>query len=111
MEIVPVANGTALGMINSAHAYSQRITQSAEGEAERFTAMVNEFNKAQEITKKRMYLEAMNDILSSAGIQKTILSKDVKGSVLPLLNLEQMSPQMGSKPARSSGNAKAGGAE
>jgi membrane protease subunit HflK len=89
MEIVPVANGTAVGLLNSAHAYSQVVTQSAEGEAGRFTAMVKAFNNAKEITKKRMYLDAMNDILSSTGIQKIVLSKTAKGGVLPLLNLEQ----------------------
>ena len=100
MEIVPVANGTARGLINSAQAYSQTVIQSAEGEAGRFTAMVKEFNQAKEVTKKRMYLEAMSEILSSAGIQKVVLSKDVKGNVLPLLNLEQPAPQPG-KPAKS----------
>ena len=110
MEIVPVANGTALGMINNATAYSQLVTQSAEGEAKRFAAMVREFNKAKDITKQRMYLETMNDVLSSAGIQKVILSKDIKGGVLPFLNLEQTAPQM-RKPAQGSSGAKAGGAE
>lgn len=93
MEIVPVANGTALSLINSAHAYSQTVTQSAEGEAKRFAAMVKEFDNAKEITKTRMYLEAMNDILSSPAIQKIILSKDAKGGVLPLLNIDQNTPQ------------------
>ncbi len=99
MEIVPVANGTARGLINGAQAYSQTVTQAAEGEAVRFTAMVKEFNKAKEITKKRMYLDAMNDFLSSAGIQKIVLSKDAKGTVLPLLNLEQSAPQL-AKPVK-----------
>ena len=99
MEIVPVANGTAVGMVNSAQAYRQKITQSAEGEAKRFTAMVKEFNQAKEITKKRMYLEAMSDILSSPGMQKIILSKTAKGGVLPLLNLDQTAPSLENKPA------------
>ena len=89
MEIVPVANGTAVGLVNSAQAYGQMVTQSAEGEAGRFTAMVKEFNRAKEITKKRMYLDAMNEILSSAGVQKFVLPKTLKGGVLPLLNLDQ----------------------
>ena len=88
MQIVPVANGTALSMVNSAKAYKQQVEQAAEGEAERFRAMVSEFAKAVDITKKRMYLEAMGDVLSSAGIQKIILSKDAQGNVLPLLNLD-----------------------
>jgi membrane protease subunit HflK len=107
MEIVPVANGTALGMINGAQAYSQMVTQSAEGEAGRFTAMVKEFNQAKEITKKRLYLEAMNDVLSSTGIQKFVFSKTAKGGVLPLLNLDQAAPFLdtsGNRPGIASGN-------
>lgn len=106
MEIVPVANGTALGLINSAQAYSQRITQSAEGEAERFTAMVREFNQAKDITKKRMHLEAMGEILSSAGVQKFVLSKMVKSGVLPLLNLDQNATQLGNPGKNLSGGDK-----
>ena len=88
MEIVPVANGTAQSMINGAQAYRRSVEQAAEGEAERFLAMVAEFNKAKEITKKRMYLEAMSDVLSSAGMEKIVLSKDAQGGILPILNME-----------------------
>ena len=88
MQIVPVANGTALSMVNAAKAYKQQVELAAEGEVERFLAMVNEFNKAEDVTKKRMYLDAMSDVLSSTGIQKIILSKDAQGNVLPLLNLD-----------------------
>ena len=105
MEIVPVANGTALGLINSAHAYSQTVTRSAEGEARRFTAMVEEFNKAKDITKKRMYLEAMSEILTSSGVQKVVLSKDAKGQVLPLLNLEQTQQPARTAPSGARGAA------
>ena len=109
MEIVPVANVTAVGLINSAQAYGQMVTQSAEGEAGRFTAMVREFNRAKEITKKRMYLEAMSEVLSSAGIQKLVLPKTVKGGVLPLLNLDQSVPQT-NKPAKGAESGEKGAA-
>jgi membrane protease subunit HflK len=88
MKIVPEANGTALSIVNAAKAYQQQVEQAADGEAQRFTAMVNEFNKAREVTQKRMTLEAMSEVLSSAGIQKIIVSKDGLGRAIPLLNLE-----------------------
>lgn len=88
MKIVPVANGTAQGMVNAAQAYSRQVEQQAHGEAQRFLAMVNEFNKAKDITKKRMYLEAMSDVLSTSGLEKIVISKDAKGNLLPLLNLD-----------------------
>lgn len=88
-EIVPVANGTARSMINAADAYSRQVVLGAEGEAQKFTLMLDEFNKAQGITKKRMHLDAMSDILSSSGIDKIIVTKDATGSILPFMNVDR----------------------
>lgn len=96
-EIVPVATGTAQGMINGAQAYSRRVEQEAEGEAQRFLAMVAEFNKAKEITKQRMYLDAMGEILSSKHMQKVVISKDARGNLVPLLNLDGESGALGTR--------------
>ena len=98
MKVVPVATGTAQGMVNAAQAYSRQVEQAAEGEAQRFLAMVSEFNKAKEITKKRMYLDAMSDVLSASGLHKIIISKDAKGNMLPLLNLDPAAPAFRSTP-------------
>ncbi len=88
MEVVPVANGTAMAMLNAAEAYRLKVVQEADGEAKRFLAMVEQFNKAKDLTRKRMYLDAMSDMLSSPDTQKVIISGAVKpGSVLPLFNL------------------------
>lgn len=92
MQIVPVANGTAQSMLNAARGYSRQIEEAAVGESRRFLAMVDEFNKARDVSKKRMYLDAMADMLSAAGLQKIILSRDAGGNVLPLLNLDPASP-------------------
>ncbi|MDR1946240.1 MAG: FtsH protease activity modulator HflK [Desulfovibrio sp.] len=88
MKIVPVANGTAQGMLNAAEAYGRQVEQAAEGEAERFRITVREYNKARDVTRKRMYLEAMGDVLSSTGLEKIIISRDAEGNILPLLNLD-----------------------
>lgn len=88
-KIVPMANGTAAGMINDATAYAKSVEEKAEGEAGRFLIMVKEFNQAKDITKKRLYLEAMEDILSSPGMEKIILSGDHQGGILPFLNLDR----------------------
>jgi membrane protease subunit HflK len=88
MKIVPVATGTAQGMLNAAQAYSRQVVQRAEGEAQRFTAMAGEFNKAKDITKKRMYLDAMEEMLAATGLHKIILSRDARGTVLPFLQLD-----------------------
>jgi membrane protease subunit HflK len=88
MKIVPVANGTAQGMLNAAEAYGRQVEQAAEGEAERFRIMVREYDKARDVTRKRMYLEAMGDVLSSSGLEKIIIMRDADGNILPLLNLD-----------------------
>ncbi|MDR1360013.1 MAG: FtsH protease activity modulator HflK [Deltaproteobacteria bacterium] len=91
-EIVPVANGTALGMLNAAAAYAQQVEQRAEGETGRFLAMAAEFNASGTITKKRLYLEAMESIFSSNGLEKIIVSPEIRG-VLPFLNLDRTPPE------------------
>lgn len=110
-QVVPVATGTAQGMVNAAQAYSRQVEQEAEGEAHRFLAIVDEFNKAKNVTKQRMYLDALGDVLASPHMQKVILSKDAKGNILPFLNLDGASPASGAlSPAQSarSGQAKPG---
>ena len=90
-EIVPVANGTALGRINNATAYAVQVEQEAQGEAARFLAMVGEFNQAKDITRKRLYFEAIEEVFSSDGLEKVILSRDGQGGILPFLNLDRSS--------------------
>ncbi len=86
-EIVPVAEGQAASMRNAAEAYRIEVEEKARGEASRFLAMVEQYNKAKDVTRKRLYLEAMADMLSGAGMEKIIISKDAKGNVLPLLTI------------------------
>lgn len=88
MEVVPVATGKAVSMVNAAQAYKRQIEQAAHGEAERFLAMAAAFNNAQDVSRKRMYLDAMEKMLSAAGIEKVIISKNAKDGALPLLNLD-----------------------
>lgn len=98
-QVVPVATGTAQGMLNAAQAYSRQVEQRAEGEAQRFLALVGEFDKARDVTKQRMYLEAMEEVLSSTLMQKVILSKEARGAMLPFLNLDA-SPGASAQPVR-----------
>lgn len=109
-EIVPVANGTALGRINNATAYAIQVEQAAQGEASRFLAMVAEFNQAEDITRKRLYFEAIEDVLSSEGLEKIILSRDGQGGILPFLNLDRSSApaRRPAQPAASPGSPASG---
>ena len=88
-EIVPVANGTALGMLNAAAAYARQVEQKAEGETGRFLAMAAEFEAAGDVTKKRLYLETMEELFSAGGLEKIIVAPEIRGGILPFLNLDR----------------------
>ena len=88
-EIVPVAEGAAMGIQNAAAAYAAQVRLEAEGEAQRFLAMVKEYNQAQDITRKRLYFEAIEDVFASEGMEKIILSPNGQSGILPFLNLDR----------------------
>ena len=110
-NIVPVANGTAKSMVNAATGYSRRVVLEAEGEAQRFLAMVAEYNKAKDITEKRLRLEAMQEVLSAAGIDKVVISNEAKGGFLPLMNLEKSGQRLNLPLNPDAGNKKPQGGQ
>jgi membrane protease subunit HflK len=86
-QVIPRARGGALETIQLAEAYKLNRVNGAGGEAARFNSLYEEYIKAPEVTKKRIYFETIERILPKIG-SKIIV--DEKGnSVLPLLNLEQ----------------------
>jgi membrane protease subunit HflK len=89
------ARGEAAQVLEEAQAYSAQVVNASEGEAARFTSVYNEYVKAPDVTRRRMYLETMEKILGS--VDKVILDGPTgEGGVLPYLPLEGLSPQ-GSK--------------
>jgi membrane protease subunit HflK len=82
---IPAARGKRDQAISEAEGYAERVVLENKGEIEAFLAKLEEFEKAPEVTQTRLYLEAMEQILSSVG-KKTIIDESVPG-VLPLLNL------------------------
>jgi membrane protease subunit HflK len=85
-KVIPRARGEAQQTILAAEGYALDRVNRAEGEASRFTALYNEYRKAPEVTRQRIYLETMRQILPKVG-RKVVIDEDVRG-VLPLLNLE-----------------------
>ena len=81
------AEGLAEKLINEAEGYAVERTNNAMGDTERFNATLNEYNKAPNITKTRLFLETMERILSSMP-DKMIIDSELDG-VLPLLNLDK----------------------
>ena len=96
-EILPRARGQAAQTINEAEAYRQSTVLKADGESKRFLAVLAEYSKAKAPAAKRMYLEALEEILSSPQIEKIIMPDGKTAPVLPYLPIDRMN--QGSAPA------------
>lgn len=86
---VPRARGRAAQSIRAAEGYAKQRVNEAEGEVAAFNALLAEYNKAPEVTRRRLYLETMAEILPKVK-NKVVVGDDVKG-LLPLLNLNALS--------------------
>ena len=88
-DVIPKASGTASRLTQEAEGYKQRVIANAEGEASRFRQVLTEYAKAPAVTRERIYIETMQQVLSSTS--KVIV--DTKGSgnllYLPLDKLMQ----------------------
>ncbi len=88
-KIIPRAKGQAQEVIQQAEGYALGRVNRSQGEAKRFNDLYKEYIKAPEVTKKRIFLETMEEILPKIG-QKVILDESGH-SVLPLLQLSNQS--------------------
>lgn len=86
-EILPRTSGEVAEILNKSEAYKRAVAEKATGDAQRFLSVLTEYNKAKDVTKKRMYIETMEEILASPGMEKIIIGQDLGGSVLPFLPL------------------------
>ncbi len=86
-KVIPRAKGEAQQTIQEAEGYALNRVNSAQGQVAMFNAVFEEYLKAPEITRERIYLETMNDIIPKVG-KKFIIDEGVSG-ILPLLNLDK----------------------
>ncbi len=86
-KVIPKARGEAEKTIREAEGYALERINKAKGDVARFNQLYEEYVKAKEITKKRLYLEAIKDIYLKIG-KKYIIDADQK-NLLPILNLEK----------------------
>jgi membrane protease subunit HflK len=84
-KAIPAAKGEAERTIKAAEGYALDRVNRAKGDAARFKAFYLEYAKAKDVTKRRLYLETLKDLLPKIG-DKYIIDSDQK-NVLPLLNL------------------------
>ena len=89
-QIIPKARGEAEQKIKGAEGYAAKRVNEAEGDAARFQAVLAEYLKAPEVTKKRLYLETMSEVLSQ--VPGKVILDDKASSFLPLMNLRQTTP-------------------
>jgi modulator of FtsH protease HflK len=83
---VPRARGEADRMVSAADGYASKRVNEAEGDVAAFEALLIEYTAAPEITRRRLYLETMSEILPRLG-KTVIIDEETKG-ILPLLNLD-----------------------
>jgi membrane protease subunit HflK len=88
-QVLPEARGEAAQKVQSAEAFKAARIARATGESDQFVAVLEEFRKSEEVTRQRLYLEAMEDILP--GISKIIVSPEAE-SVLILGGSEGLTP-------------------
>jgi modulator of FtsH protease HflK len=92
-DVVPKAKGDAAKTIKAAEGYALDRVNRAKGDAARFISLYEEYSKAKDVTKRRLYLEAINDVFPKLG-DKYIIDSQQK-NLLPLLNLDKLKTSTG----------------
>lgn len=88
-DILPRARGEALKIVQGAEAYKERLENEAQGEAQRFISVFNAYKQNPDVTRRRMYLETMQGVLS--GTDKVILDSQPGGTgAVPYLPLNEL---------------------
>ena len=89
-NVVPRAVGTASRMIAQAEGYKARVVAQAQGDAQRFNSVVAEYQKAPQVTRDRMYIDAMQEIYSN--VTKVLVDSRQNSNLLylPLDKIMQM---------------------
>ena len=87
-RVLAQARGEAAQALETAEAYRAQVVNGATGEASRFSAILNEYLKAPEVTRKRMYLETMEEVLGR--VDKVIIDDTGGSGVVPYLPLNEL---------------------
>ncbi|MDE2968950.1 MAG: FtsH protease activity modulator HflK [Chloroflexota bacterium] len=90
-DIIPRARGNAERILNEARAFEARRINDAEGRAAEFLAILAEYSQAEDVTRERLYLEAMERILPD--VKKFIIDNDTGGDLLQFLPLDSLQGQ------------------
>lgn len=94
-KVVPRAAGEAAKKISEAEGYATKRVNEAEGDVARFRSLLEQYEKAPEVTRQRLYLETLSEVIPQLG-GKVILDADAK-QFLPFMNLQQFDPRPAQK--------------
>ena len=79
-DILPKTKGAAARLMEEAQGHKQRVIANAQGDASRFTQVLTEYEKAPGVTRERMYLDAMQQIMQSASLLYLPLDKLIQST-------------------------------
>jgi membrane protease subunit HflK len=85
-KVIPLAEGEKDQRIREADGYRLKRINEAEGDVARFSALLAEYSKAPEVTRRRIYIETLQAVLP--GIGSKIIVDEQSNAILPLLNLD-----------------------
>jgi len=99
-DVIPKARGMAARLNEEAEGYRQRVIEQAEGDASRFRQIVVEYSRAPQVTRDRLYIEAMQQIMSNTS--KVLIDQRGGSNLLylPLDKLMQMGTPAPAEPAK-----------
>jgi len=86
-DLLPKARGEAKKMVLDAEAFATEAVERARGEADRFHNLLASYQAAPEVTRKRLYLESMQEVMGKA--DKVIVDRSVAKQVMPYLPLQR----------------------
>jgi membrane protease subunit HflK len=95
-DVIPRARGTSSRLFQEAEGYKQRVIANAEGDATRFKLLLTEYAKAPQVTRERIYIDTMREVLSSTN--KIMMDYRGSGNLL-YLPLDKIMQQAGGAPA------------
>jgi membrane protease subunit HflK len=99
-DIIPKARGDAARVLEDARAYRDRVIADAEGEAGRFEALLIEYQKAPEVTRERLYIDAIEEVYGRSN--KVFIDSEGSGNLL-YLPIDQLM-QKANRPLTTEGN-------
>jgi membrane protease subunit HflK len=104
-KILGEARGEASRIVEDAKGYRTRVVQEAEGEAQRFLKVYDEYKNAKDVTRKRIFLETLEDVLRNSN--KVIIEGGKEGTgtgVVPYLPLPEIQKRQQAMPPRADAN-------